>query len=123
MFRPAWRALALNFNKLYYIAILFFITVISILLSNEAAKIFNKDDPSEVVVDEVAGYLTTMMLIPLSLTNVILGFLLFRFFDIVKPYPSRSLESLKGGYGIVLDDIAAGIWANIVLHLLIKYIL
>jgi len=59
-----------------------------------------------------------MFLIPYSITNIFLGFLLFRFFDILKPPPIRRFESLPGGLGIVTDDVIAGIYANIILQIL-----
>jgi len=71
-----------------------------------------------VVVDEVAGFLLTLFLMPLSLVHVCIGFLLFRVFDIFKPFPIRNLERLKGGLGIVADDLLAGVFANLSLRVL-----
>ena len=81
---------------------------------------FGKSDPGQIVIDEVCGYLITMFLISLSLKNIILGFLLFRLFDIVKPPPIRRLERLRGGFGIVSDDVLAGIYANLILQLITR---
>jgi phosphatidylglycerophosphatase A len=65
------------------------------------------------------GFLITMLWVPKTILFITIGFFLFRFFDILKPFPIRHLEKrFKGGFGIVLDDVAAGVYANIVLHLI-----
>ncbi|MBN1509091.1 MAG: phosphatidylglycerophosphatase A [Sedimentisphaerales bacterium] len=91
-----------------------------------------KDDPGEVVMDEFAGQALTLLAIPLLLPRdvsggeglwiALFGFLLFRAFDIVKPWPIRKLESFPGGWGILLDDVAAGVFSTIVLELTIYFI-
>jgi len=87
--------------------------------SDLGRKRLGKNDPSEVVIDEVVGFLVTMFLLPLSWLSLTLGFILFRIFDIIKPFPIRRLEKIKGGFGIVLDDLLAGIYANICLRILL----
>jgi phosphatidylglycerophosphatase A len=79
-------------------------------------------DPGRVVIDEVAGALLTLLALPLSLPVVWTGFILFRAFDILKPPPIRWCERLPGGWGIMADDIAAGIAANAVLRLFIHFL-
>ncbi|HTG01049.1 MAG TPA: phosphatidylglycerophosphatase A [Nitrospirota bacterium] len=74
-----------------------------------------KDCPS-IVIDEIAGYLISLFLIPFSWTAVAAAFFLFRFFDIVKPWPLHDLQSIKGGPGVMLDDIGAGIYTNLILQ-------
>jgi phosphatidylglycerophosphatase A len=74
------------------------------------------------VVDEVCGYLVAMFLVPTSMVNIILGFFLFRCFDVLKPPPIRSLERLPGGFGIVADDLAAGIYSNIILQFITRLV-
>lgn len=105
----------------YLIAIVA-LTAFSIFMSTLAVGIYNKKDPSPVVIDEVCGYLFTMILIPFTWVNVIVGFVLFRALDILKPYPVRKLEKLRDGYGIVLDDVLAGIFSNIIMHIFIRMI-
>ena len=78
-------------------------------------------DPSFVVIDEVAGMAVTLLFIPLAWQNFVVGFILFRFFDILKPLGIKKMEKMRKGWGIMLDDILAGIYSNIVLHLLIFY--
>lgn len=76
-----------------------------------------RKDPGIVVIDEVAGMLITLALLPVSTTGAVLGFLLFRVFDVVKPYPAAQLEHLHGGLGIMLDDVVAGVYSYLVLRL------
>jgi phosphatidylglycerophosphatase A len=86
-----------------------------------AAEIVEKDtheDPSLVVVDELVGMLLSVFLLPLSWMGLVLGFLIFRIFDIIKPFPCRQSERLPGGLGIMADDIIAGIYTNLVLRLI-----
>ena len=109
-------------DQLSYLLVILLVISLSIFISNEAVKIFNDKDPNQVVIDEVVGFLVTMIFIPFSITNIVAGFILFRFFDITKPYPLRNLEKLKDGYGIVLDDVAAGLWANAVLQIFVRFI-
>ena len=80
-----------------------------------------KKDPSHVVIDEVAGQLLTLVACPIVWPALLAGFILFRAFDIVKPPPVRSLERLPEGTGIVVDDLGAGVYALIVLQLLLHF--
>jgi phosphatidylglycerophosphatase A len=84
-----------------------------------AEHYFGRADPGQVVLDEVAGMLVTLLLVPVHAAGTVLGFLLFRLFDIVKPYPANRLEHLPGGAGIMADDIMAGIYANLALRVCI----
>jgi phosphatidylglycerophosphatase A len=74
-------------------------------------------DPSFVVIDEVAGQLITLFLIPFSWLTLVAGFVIFRALDIIKPAPARQAERLHGGWGIMMDDVLAGIYGNLFLHL------
>jgi phosphatidylglycerophosphatase A len=98
------------------------LTFLAIYVSQEAEKIFRKKDASQIVIDEIAGFLWTMFLVIPSILHVMLGFVFFRVFDIVKPFPARLFQNrLPGGYGIVLDDVVAGIYANLLLLILVKF--
>lgn len=79
------------------------------------------EDPKQATVDEAAGQTIALMGLPLDAVTVLLGFVLFRIFDVVKPWPARQLESLHGGLGIVADDLAAGVYARLVMQLWILY--
>ena len=81
-----------------------------------AEKHFGRTDPGQVVVDEVMGMLITLLFVPVGWPGAILGFLIFRVADIIKPYPANRLESLHGGIGVMADDGMAAIYANIVLR-------
>jgi phosphatidylglycerophosphatase A len=97
---------------LWWIAIVG-LTALSIVVSSRPKDVFRREDPQQVIIDECAGQLITFFLIPLTLNNLILGFLLFRFFDIIKPFPIYKMEELEGGVGITMDDVVAGVFANI----------
>ncbi len=93
--------------------------VLGIWISAEAIKIFHRDDPSEVVWDEVVGFLITMIAAPSGWQWLVMGFVLFRIFDIWKPWPvSLADQKLHGGLGIMLDDVIAGVYALLVLQII-----
>jgi phosphatidylglycerophosphatase A len=95
---------------------------LSIWISGKAEKIFKEKDSGFIVIDEMAGFLVTLFLIPWSTKTLVGGFLLFRLMDIVKPFPVRRLEAgLPGGWGVVGDDLLAGLYANIALRVLMKF--
>jgi phosphatidylglycerophosphatase A len=81
-----------------------------------AERHFGRHDPGQVVIDEVAGMLVTLFLNPVSWFSAVIGFLLFRAADILKPFPARRFERLPGGLGIMADDVMAGIYANLALR-------
>ena len=112
---PLYYLIAFFLSSAWYMFLLIILTGLAVLVSSRAEKIYNKEDPGEVVIDEVVGYLVTMAFIAPTAVNIVLGFLLFRALDILKPFPCRRLEKIHGGYGIVLDDVAAGVWANLLL--------
>jgi len=92
---------------------------LSVWISENAEVFFRKKDDSRIVIDEMLGFLITMLWVPKTTLFIIIGFILFRFFDIFKPFPIRHLEKrLKGGFGVVLDDVMAGVYANVVLQVI-----
>ena len=92
-------------------------------VSGKAEVIFGEQDCGKIVIDEVVGYLVTMTAIPLDWRYVVAGFFLFRFFDIVKIPPARWFDrQMKNGYGVVLDDVVAGIYACAALHLILRFL-
>jgi len=98
------------------VSILIAVTGVGIWAAGRTEDLLRKEDPSEVVIDEVAGLSVTMFLLPLSWQSIALGFFLFRFFDVAKPWPVHPLEKLKGGWGIVMDDLMAGVYAHVLLR-------
>ena len=92
--------------------------VFAIWIAHIAEKSLNETDPGNIVIDEIAGLTVTFIGVPFHLASLVLGFLLFRVLDIAKPFPIRRLErNLSGGVGIVLDDVIAGIYSNLILRL------
>jgi phosphatidylglycerophosphatase A len=103
------------------VALAIFVIVIGIPSATRVARACGSKDPQFVVIDEVAGQLIALIAVPLAWKTFLAGFILFRIFDIVKPPPVRQLEQIREGAGIVLDDVAAGIYALIVMHLLLHF--
>jgi phosphatidylglycerophosphatase A len=91
------------------------------ITGNAAERYFGRIDPRQVIVDEVMGMLITLFLIPVSVKEALIGFLLFRATDVIKPYPANRLERLPGGVGVMADDAMAAIYANIALRALLAF--
>ena len=83
-----------------------------------AERHFGSEDPGPVIIDEVAGMLITLALVPVSVAGAVVGFLLFRAFDILKPFPAARLERLPRGWGVMSDDAMAAVYANLGLRVL-----
>ena len=93
------------------------ITLVGVLAAAETSRSAGIEDPTFVVIDEVAGQLVTLLFLPINSFNLILGTLVFRIFDVIKPFYIRRLEPLGKGVGIMADDLLAGVYANLVLQL------
>lgn len=91
----------------------------STLICGWGELFFGRKDPGPVVWDEIFGYWVTMLFVPYNWKTAFIGFALFRLMDIIKPVPAFQLQRLKGGLGILIDDVIAGIYACLVLHLII----
>jgi phosphatidylglycerophosphatase A len=87
------------------------VTLIGIPAASVVERESGREDPGHVVIDEVAGQWIALIACPVEIGHAVLAFALFRLFDIVKPWPARQLEQLHGGLGIMMDDVAAGIYA------------
>ena len=106
-----------------YLAVVAGIFLIGTFAAGEAEKIMDHQDPGLVVIDEIAGMLVTMTAVPATPLAMVLGFVLFRIFDIWKPFPVNFFDQrFHGGLGIMLDDIVAGIYSLIILQLLFRFI-
>jgi phosphatidylglycerophosphatase A len=103
------------------IALAAIVTLIGIPAATQVARGSGVKDPQFVVIDEVAGQLVALLAVPLAWKSFLAGFILFRAFDIIKPPPVRQLEAIPEGAGIVLDDVAAGLYALITMHLLLHF--
>ena len=99
------------------------VTFVGIWAASRTEALSGRKDPGKIVVDEVAGQLISLFPLTLfvhwSIVAVIISFILFRFFDIVKPYPARRLEALKGGLGIMCDDLIAGVYAAAITSIIV----
>jgi phosphatidylglycerophosphatase A len=111
--------LILHGNLVLYSIVFILLFAAGVVSSGKAEAFFGDKDPSMVVIDEFACIFMVYMLVPLSVSRVVIGFLLFRIMDITKIPPMKSLENLKGGWGIMLDDLMAGIYSNLALQVLI----
>ena len=88
---------------------------------NVAERYFGGIDPGPVVIDEVLGMLITLMFVPVSWVGALIGFLVFRVLDVVKPWPARQMEALHGGVGVMADDAMAAVYGNIIMWLAVWY--
>jgi phosphatidylglycerophosphatase A len=95
----------------------------AVWVANTAEKLLRKTDPGCIVIDEMAGMAVTLVGLPFTLNTAVLGFICFRILDILKPFPIRILDQkITGGAGIVMDDVAAGIIANLFLRIIIYFL-
>ena len=92
--------------------------VLGVAASNPMEKKYGHD-PSVVTIDEVAGMWVSLLFLPKSIAVALTAFLVFRLFDIIKPYPARRFDEMHGGIGIMMDDVVAGVYANILVQLLL----
>jgi phosphatidylglycerophosphatase A len=94
--------------------------ILGFLVTSEAEKIFNKKDARYIVIDEVCGMLLSLIFVPYNIKLVIIAFILFRIFDSLKPYPAGRFQDLKGSAGVMLDDIIAGVYTNVILQVVLR---
>ena len=100
-----------------YLATLITFIFLCVWIADRGEKLLQKKDPSEIVIDEVVGLCVALAFVPLSWQTYLAGFLLFRLFDVFKPFPARWFQdNLKGGWGIVLDDVMACLYACLLIH-------
>lgn len=113
-----------NLSLPVYLGVLAGLLLVGIYVCGSAEKILDRRDPQEVVIDEIAGMLITLLAAPPDYLYWFLGFVLFRFFDIAKPFPIRLVDQrIQGGIGIMLDDVLAGLYSLLTLQLLYRFIL
>ena len=106
-----------------YLLVTILVSIVGIWICGKTAEDMGVHDDSSIVWDEVAGMLLTMLAVPLSWQTLLAGFVLFRFFDILKPWPISYLDKhVHGGFGIMIDDVLAGLFALCILHLGLYFI-
>ncbi len=120
-----WWLIASHLASALRVPVLVLLIVVVVAVGIPAATLeargCGKHDPSHVVIDEVAGQWVTLLAVPLGWKPLLAGFILFRVFDILKPFPIRRLERLPEGTGIVVDDLGAGVYGLIVMQLLLHF--
>jgi len=104
-----------HFDPAVQVGLFVAVCVVGTWASTIAARHFSRDDPSHVVVDEVAGQLATLLLLDVGVVGAFVGFLIFRVLDVIKPWPANRLEALHGGLGIMADDVMAGAYGWVLL--------
>lgn len=105
-------------NQLIAVIVTLVILLMGVWSANKVEREWGIDS-NKVVIDEVAGMCVSLLFIPVTMLNILVGLFLFRFFDIVKPLFIKKMEKLPGGWGVMMDDLLAGIYANIFLQLII----
>lgn len=115
---PLWYLIS-QLGPIVYMALTIALVFLGVWASQVYEDHSQTHDSKEIVIDEVVGYLITMAWLPLTWQSALIGFLLFRFFDIVKPPPIRQLDQkVPGGFGVMADDIVAGIFSSIILQII-----
>ena len=106
------------FSIFYFIVLFLFVLSVSFYFTDIYLDNYKKKDPSEVIIDEFLGQsIPLLFIVNFNIYEVLIAFVTFRFFDIYKVYPINKMEDLKGSYGVILDDIVAGIYSLIILML------
>lgn len=124
LFPGSWGSLAglgvffLIRNKIYFFVIALLSLIISLLITSQAEKLLGEKDSKRIVIDDFSGMLISFLFIPYSIKWAIAGFLIFRFLDTIKIFPANKLEKYAGARGVVGDDLVAGVYTNISLHIL-----
>ena len=106
----------LKFDAPMQVVVTLLIVAGGVWAAGEAARAFQQEDPSQVVVDEVAGQMVTLVLTGAALTGSVIGFFIFRALDIIKPWPAGKIERMHGGIGIVGDDVMVAVYGNLLLQ-------
>lgn len=110
--------LYLSLPWIFRLLVVIVLFAVSIYVSGRAEEIYGKKDDQRIVIDEIIGFQVTMLPMAINIPHLCVGFVLFRVFDIWKPFPLKKLQNLPGGWGVVLDDVGAGIYAGMAMFLL-----
>jgi len=114
-------AIILHFNPVFYILVTIAVIFIGFKVSGCTERYLKQKDPSCIVIDEVAGALIAFFMLPLNTSVIVTTYLLFRAFDMFKLYPVNKFDEKDGSFGIMMDDIFAGIYTNIIMHIAIRF--
>lgn len=121
---PFWIIFSLTLSLPFYLLMLLLTSLIGIVICQKASDELGVHDHGGIVWDEFVGFWITMLGAPLSWSSILLGFLLFRFFDVLKPWPIKVADTkVTGGFGIMLDDMIAGLFALISLQIILRWVL
>ncbi|HSN14449.1 MAG TPA: phosphatidylglycerophosphatase A [Anaeromyxobacteraceae bacterium] len=118
---PLWWALSW-LPGVAHLAAIVVLTLLGVLAAGRAGRYWGVTDASAIVIDEVVGYLVTVALVPFSWRAAALGFVLFRLFDVTKPWPVSVLDRVKSAWGVMLDDVVAGVYAMAILHAALRWL-
>lgn len=101
------------------LGVLVAVTLVGVAAASATESTYSRRDPGIIVIDEVAGMLLTLLAVPVGWLGIAIGFLAFRVFDIAKPFPARQAEALPRGWGVMADDLVAGLYAQAALRLVL----
>ena len=114
---PIFHALRAYSTPIYVLSAVALVAA-AIAIADQAEKIFGEEDSGKIVIDEIAGYIAATLFLPLDLATIAGSFFFFRLFDVLKPWPAGWFDrELGGGAGVVLDDVFAGLYANLTLRI------
>ncbi|HOW16467.1 MAG TPA: phosphatidylglycerophosphatase A [bacterium] len=113
-----WYFYARHMSQFSLLMLTLVLIILSCYISSLAEKVYNEKDSQKIVIDEFCGYLVSILFVGKQLYMGLLGFALFRLFDIFKPWPVRNFERLPKGIGVVMDDVMAGLYAGIILWII-----
>ena len=108
-------------NPTILLSLISFFSIIGIHLGNKFEKVYGKD-PSQCTIDEMVGMWITLLFLPKYIWFILIAFIIWRILDIIKPFPANIVEKIKGGWGIMLDDIIAALYSLILIHIIIYFI-
>ena len=109
-------------NSIFVLFVLLPVLAVSIPISTEAEKLFGKKDDSRIVIDEIVGYWFSVIFLPYSIKLAVAAFILFRVGDVIKPFYIKKSQNLPGGWGVVMDDVFAGILTNLILQAAVRFL-
>jgi len=113
-------AMICSSNVFFYVCVTLIVTILGFMVSGRMEEILDQKDPGCIVIDEVAGVMIAFFLLPLTPVVIVTAFFLFRAFDMFKIYPVNKFEQLKGSTGVMMDDVIAGLYTNIVMQFAIR---